>query len=159
MFNLPDAGHIPHIEADAGLINPYPINLQGKNKTFSLVAWNFTDDTGTATLFIDGEVTPITIPDQEGWAFDGLILALSRETSTLAYGWHVYGVLRRQVGAANTALYGGTVTGIGGDLGPPTAPSLAADTTNGGLTVTVSGLAGKTIDYLIQLDLAEIKTP
>jgi len=155
-FQLPDSRHLPHVIADRALLNPYPINLQGINRTSSLIAWNFTEDTGTAILYIDGEITPIVLPDTEGWAFDGLILGLSREGNPEAYGWTVQGVIRRQTGAANTTLYGGTITAIGGDLGPPSDPTIAADTTNGALQITANGVAGKTIDYLIQLDLVQL---
>jgi len=153
---LPDGTHIPHIYADATLINPFPNNIFGTNKSLVLVVWNILAGAETDSLFVDGDNTPIVLLDNSAWVLQGVIQATSIETNPQTYAWKIRGVIRRQNGAANTAIYGATVTAIGGDLGPPTTPTLTADTINGGLTITVTGVAGKDVSFLGKIDIVEI---
>jgi len=71
--------------------------------------------------------------------------------------WTFDGQIKRGANAAATTLTGSTVSSPYGDAGASTwAISLAADTTNGGLAVTVTGQASTTIRWVCKLETTEV---
>ena len=71
--------------------------------------------------------------------------------------WTFDGQIKRGANAAATTLTGSTVSSPYGDAGASTwAVSLAADTTNGGLAVTVTGQASTTIRWVCKLETTEV---
>ena len=71
--------------------------------------------------------------------------------------WTFDGQIKRGANAAATTLTGSTVNSPYGDAGASTwAVSLAADTTNGGLAVTVTGQASTTIRWVCKLETTEV---
>jgi hypothetical protein len=138
-------------------VNPTTIIIQGGLRGLVLLAWNYTVEDETVDLYLDGVSAPILLENLSAWAFRGSILAYSRsESAPQAYGWTCEGVVRRQDEAADTAVYGISVSALGGDLAAPADPVFSADTVNGALKITVEGLVGETIDWLARLDIALI---
>jgi hypothetical protein len=72
-------------------------------------------------------------------------------------GWEIKGVIKRGAGAASTALVGTpTVTSVGtNDVNH--AIAVSADTTNGSLNVTVTGVAATTIKWNVTATLSEMR--
>jgi len=71
--------------------------------------------------------------------------------------WTFDGQIKRGANAAATTLTGSTVSSPYADAGASTwAVSLAADTTNGGLAVTVTGQASTTIRWVCKLETTEV---
>jgi hypothetical protein len=71
--------------------------------------------------------------------------------------WTFDGQIKRGANAASTVLTGSTVSSPYGDAGASTwTVALAADTTNGGLAVTVTGQASTTIRWVCKLETTEV---
>jgi hypothetical protein len=73
-------------------------------------------------------------------------------------GWYIEGAIKRATTTASTALVGTpTVTSLYADTGAATwTVAVAADTTNGGLKVTVTGAASTTIRWVAQIRTTEM---
>jgi hypothetical protein len=73
-------------------------------------------------------------------------------------GWYIEGAIKRATTTASTALVGTpTVTSLFADAGAATwTVAVAADTTNGGLKVTVTGAASTTIRWVAQICTTEM---
>ncbi len=114
--------------------------VQGMVQGARLVARNTTVSNESATLFLDGASERLVLPNLQVWNYRMLITATYQSpTAPVVYGWNAEGVIRRQNSAASVALYGGTVTAVGGDLVGASTPVVTADTTNGALDITVTG--------------------
>jgi len=71
--------------------------------------------------------------------------------------WTFDGQIKRGANAAATTLTGSTVASPYGDAGASTwTVALSADTTNGGLAVTVTGQASTTIRWVCRLETTEV---
>lgn len=110
-----------------------------------------TEDGGAASAF-----TIMNLADTSAIAFRGTLVASSAGTS--AKSWVIEGLIRRGVGVATTALpTAATVTSVFGDAGLATAAvAVSADTTNGGINITVNGVAATTIRWVCRLDAVEV---
>lgn len=73
-------------------------------------------------------------------------------------GWYIEGVIKRGANAATTAIVGtATVTSNYADAGASTwSVTATADTTNGGLAITVTGQAATTIRWVCQIRTTEM---
>ena len=72
-------------------------------------------------------------------------------------GWSIEGVIKRGANAAATTLVGSTVMSAYADVGAAAwTVALAADTTNGGLRVTVTGQAATTIRWVAKVESVEM---
>ena len=73
-------------------------------------------------------------------------------------GWYIEGVIKRGANAASTAIVGtASVTSLYADTGAATwAVTATADTTNGGLAITVTGQAATTIRWVCQIRTTEM---
>jgi hypothetical protein len=73
-------------------------------------------------------------------------------------GWYIEGVIKRGAGVGTTAIVGtATVTSLYADAGAATwAVTATADTTNGGLAITVTGQAATTIRWVCQIRTTEM---
>ena len=106
-----------------------------------------TTDNSTATTN-----NQVSIGDNAAYAFNGLIVA-KRNGSTQAAGWRVEGLLMRSSGAASTTLVNSAITVL--NNAPGWSIALSADTTNGGMAITVTGAAGANIAWVATIDTAE----
>ncbi len=129
--------------------------------------------TGAAALRLTADAGPpgagntLNLPDQGAYAVRLIVVARQSAGSAGAVGdsatWEVTALVRRGVGVATTVLVGST----GG--GTPAAPAfsdaaaavwrvqLAPDTAQGGLAVTVTGEANKTIRWVARAMSAEVQ--
>lgn len=101
-----------------------------------------TSDAGTP-----GAANQMVLPNNSTHFFE-VIVAAHDATNTKSATWKIEGTIRRGANAASTTIVGtNTTTALSSDFaGAPTAPPTAtADTTNGALAVTFTGLASTTI--------------
>lgn len=73
-------------------------------------------------------------------------------------GWYIEGVIKRGANAASAAIVGtATVSSLYADVGAATwSVTATADTTNGGLAITVTGQAATTIRWVCQIRTTEM---
>jgi hypothetical protein len=93
------------------------------------------------------------------YAFSGRVIAYA--DNPLASGWTFEGVIRRATNAASTALVAAvTPTLIAQDAGAAAwAVAVTANTTLGCLTVTVTGAAATTIQWVVSIETTETRIP
>jgi hypothetical protein len=98
----------------------------------------------------------IILPNNSAFYFRGTVIAnVTGGGNTKS--WTFDGQIKRGANAASTTLTGSTVTSPYGDAGASTwTVALSADTTNGGLAVTVTGQASTTIRWVCRIETTEV---
>jgi hypothetical protein len=117
-----------------------------------------TTDATATTLTVAGGVAStanqVILSNNSAYAFEGKIIG-KQSGSTNAAVWKVEGLIVRGANAASTVLTASTVT-LFSNLPGWGTPTLAADTTNGGLQVQVSGLAATNIQWTAVIETTEV---
>ena len=118
--------------------------------------------TATATVITsDGGAgsgtNQVILPNNSAYYFRGEVVAGVTGAGDTK-GWYIEGVIKRGAGVGTTAIVGtATVTSLYADVGASTwAVTALADTTNGGLKITVTGQASTTIRWVCQLTTTEM---
>jgi hypothetical protein len=96
----------------------------------------------------------VILSNNAAYAFEGKIIG-KQSGSTNAAVWKVEGLIVRGANAASTVLTASTVT-LFSNLPGWGTPTLAADTTNGGLQVQVAGLAATNIQWTAVIETTEV---
>jgi hypothetical protein len=116
----------------------------------------------TATVLISDNGTPTTtnqviLPNNSAYYFRGEVVAGVTGAGDTK-GWYIEGVIKRGAGVGTTAIVGtATVTSLYADVGASTwAVTALADTTNGGLKITVTGQASTTIRWVCSIRTVEM---
>ena len=104
-----------------------------------------------------GSTNQVILPNNSAYYFRGEIIAGVTGAGNTK-GWYIEGVIKRGANAASTALVGTpTVMSAYADAGAVTwAITATADTTNGGLAITVTGQASTTIRWVAQIRTTEM---
>lgn len=99
----------------------------------------------------------VILPNNSAYFFRGEVIA-GKTAAGDAKGWTIEGVIKRGANAASTTLVGTpTVTSSYADAGAAAwTVAITADTTNGGLAVTVTGQAATTIRWVAKLETTEV---
>jgi hypothetical protein len=99
----------------------------------------------------------VILPNNSAYAFQGTCIANVTAGGTTS-GWKFEGVIKRGANAASTALVAAvTPTVIAQDAGASTwVLAITADTTNGGIAVTVTGAAATTIRWVCKIETTEV---
>ena len=99
----------------------------------------------------------VILPNNSAYVFQGTCIANVTGGSTTS-GWKFEGVIKRGANAASTALVAAvTPTVIAQDLAAATwVLAITADTTNGGIAVTVTGAAATTIRWVSRIETTEV---
>ena len=136
-------------------------NISGTNQTALLVLARQTTD-ATATVIRSngaaaGTTNQVILPNNSAYYFRGECIAGVTGAGDTK-GWYIEGVIKRGANAASTAIVGAaTVTSLYADAGATTwAVTATADTTNGGLAITVTGQAATTIRWVCQIRTTEM---
>lgn len=114
----------------------------------------------TATVLTTDNTAPgaddqIVLPNSSAYAFTGTVVARQQGAGgTASAAWKVEGLIRREGTAATTTLVASTVTAISNV--PAWAVALSADTTNGGLAITVTGAAATNIRWVATVQTNEL---
>lgn len=120
-----------------------------KNSTTNATPTLLTADAGTASA-----LNQLILQNNNSIAFEGRIIAKQSGSTNTAH-WKVEGTIVRGANAASTTLLGATVTAIH-NTPAWTSPSFTADTTNGGLAITVTGVAATNIRWNAKISTVEI---
>lgn len=99
----------------------------------------------------------VILPNNSAYVFQGTCIANVTGGSTTS-GWEFQGVIKRGANAASTALVAAvTPTVIAQDaLASTWVLAITADTTNGGIAVTVTGAAATTIRWVSKIETTEV---
>lgn len=110
-----------------------------------------TSDTGAAST-----ANQVILPNDSTYAFTILVVARRTDADNESAGYKFEGVVDRNGSAATTAIVGSVSKTV---LAEDTAAwdcNVTADTTNGGLAITVTGEAGKTIRWVATCWTSEV---
>jgi hypothetical protein len=104
-----------------------------------------------------GTTNQVILPNNSAYTFQGTCIANVTGGGTTS-GWKFEGVIKRGANAASTALVAAvTPTVIAQDVAAATwVLAITADTTNGGIAVTVTGAAATTIRWVVQIETTEV---
>jgi hypothetical protein len=125
-----------------------------------ILARQTTDATATVLTSNSGAASgtnQVILPNNSAYYFRGTVVAGVTGGGNTK-GWTIEGVIKRGANAASTALVGTPVLNlIGQDSGASAwVVALTADTTNGGLAVTVTGQASTTIRWVAKIETTEM---
>ena len=133
----------------------------GVQQSATLILGRQTTD-ATATVLTSNSSAATTtnqviLPNNSAYTFQGTCIANVTGGGTTS-GWKFEGVIKRGANAASTALVAAvTPTVIAQDVGAVTwVLAITADTTNGGIAVTVTGAAATTIRWVVQIETTEV---
>ena len=136
-------------------------SASGVQQTALLVLGRQTTDATATRLASDANAASTTnqviLPNNSAYTFQGTCIANVTGGGTTS-GWKFEGVIKRGANAASTALVAAvTPTVIAQDAGAVTwVLAVTADTTNGGIAVTVTGAAATTIRWVVQIETTEV---
>jgi hypothetical protein len=104
-----------------------------------------------------GTTNQVILPNNSAYTFQGTCIANVTGGGTTS-GWQFEGVIKRGANAASTALVAAvTPLVIAQDAGAVTwVLAVTADTTNGGIAVTVTGAAATTIRWVAKIETTEV---
>ena len=141
----------------------------------SPIIWISSGDTQTGTLVLTAETTNATpkaatsngasagttnqviLPNNSAYAFSGTIIARQQASGSDYASWEIKGALLRDGTAVSTVLGNGIIDKLFATAGAAAwAVALTADTTNGGLAVTVTGAAATNIRWVATVNTSEV---
>lgn len=105
-----------------------------------------------------GTTNQVILPNNSNYTFYGKVSSHRTDAIGTGAGWVFQGSIRRGANAASTTILTAvTATQVGVDAGAATWTLTAlADTTNGGLKITFTGEAAKTIRSVCVIDVVEV---
>jgi hypothetical protein len=123
-----------------------------RGQTIDATAKVLVSDTGLAAA---GALNQVILPNNSAFAFTGTIVARQQAAGgTASAAWKVEGLIRREGTAVSTVLVSSSTNTISNV--PGWAIALTADTTNGGLAVTVTGAAATNIRWVATIQTSEV---
>ena len=117
------------------------------------------NSTSTATpteLFLDGTSARLVVPNNSVWTFDILISGRRTDATGGGAGYRITGVLRKDTTAASIAFIGTPSKQVLGETTATMDASVAVDTTNGSLNITVTGIAAQTFRWVAVTRTSEV---
>ena len=97
----------------------------------------------------------IILPDNSAFAFHGTIVARQQASGgTASAAWKIEGLIRREGSAGTTVLVNSATTVL--DNTPSWGLALSANTTDGGLAITVTGAAATNIRWVATIHTSEV---
>lgn len=104
-----------------------------------------------------GTTNQVILPNNSAYTFQGTCIANVTGGGNTS-GWKFEGVIKRGANAASTVLVAAvTPTVIAQDAGASTwVLAITADTTSGGIAVTVTGQAATTIRWVVEIETTEV---
>ncbi len=129
----------------------------GQSSIFNLVS-DTTDATAEAMTTNKSAASTnnqVILPNNSAYAFHGTIVARQQAADgTACAAWKVEGLIRREGSAGTTVLVNSATTVL--DNTPSWGMALSADTTNGGLAITVTGAASTDIRWVATIHTSEV---
>jgi hypothetical protein len=137
------------------------VNTLGVTQSAILVLGRQTTN-ATATVLTSNTVAASTtnqviLPNNSAYTFQGTCIA-ARTAAGDTSSWKFEGAIKRGANAASTVLVAAvTPTVIAQDAGAAAwVLAITADTTNGGIAVTVTGAAATTIRWVVKIETTEV---
>jgi hypothetical protein len=127
----------------------------GDAQDIRVVLRNSTTDATATQLFINGSSQRLILPNNSAWTFT--IRVVGRRTDTTGT-WAMYtfaGGITRDATAATTTLVASSRSIIDESAGALNC-TIAADTTNGSLNITVTGIATQTIRWVATAEITQV---
>jgi len=112
-------------------------------------------DSSLQALGTAGNSNQLIVPNYGAIAFDGILVARGRGSigDTDSAAWKIEGLIRKESSSATTTLVNSAITVISN--GPSWGIELSADTTNGALSVKVTGAASTNVKWVCTLRSSE----
>jgi len=137
------------------------ISAQGDSQTSIYVLRSDTTDATPEAMVTNGPNTTrgttnqVILLNNSAYAFHGTIVARQQASAgTASAAWKVEGLIRREGSAGTTVLVNSATTVL--DNTPAWGMALSADTTNGGLAITVTGAAATNIRWVATINTSEV---
>ena len=137
-------------------------SAQGDAQTGTFVLRSDTTDATPEALTTNngtaGTTNQIILPNNSAYSFSGTIIARQQASAGSDYAaWEIKGALLRDGSAATTVLGNGIKNSLYASAGAAAWDvSLTADTTNGGLAITVTGSAATNIRWVATVNTSEV---
>jgi hypothetical protein len=110
---------------------------------------------GDSSSVVPDSNNQIILPNNSAYAFHGTIVARQQASQgTACAAWKIEGLIRREGSAGTTVLVNSATTVL--DNTPAWGMALTADTTNGGLAITVTGAAATNIRWVATIHTSEV---
>lgn len=134
---------------------------QGDAQGSDLIARAAITGSGSGELFLDQTTARLTLADNVGYRFTIETIAKARTSSTTRPGeivgvWTTTGSVYRKTGAATTTLFGTPVTTADAANIAGANFAVAADTTNGALGLTGTGIASHSLFFVSRIRLVKV---
>lgn len=131
----------------------------GDAQTGTFVLRRITTDATATDLTTDnsapGTTNQVILPNNSAYSFSGTIVARQKASEgTASAAWRVEGLIRREGSAGTTVLVNSALTVLSNV--PNWVIALTADTTNGGLAITVTGAAATNIRWVATMQTSEV---
>ena len=135
-------------------------NAEGNAQTGKIVLRRVSTNATSVVMASDAGAAStdnqVILPNDSTFIFSGQLVARNTGSDTDSMVWEFKGGIRRGTSSSTTTLIGTpTITLIASD-GSAWTVALTADTTNGGLAVTVTGEAAKTIRWVATVWTTEV---
>lgn len=142
--------------AFADVIGGEQIAALGDVQTSTVCARRQTTTATATELRLGVAAARLTIPSNTTWMFNIIISARQTATATASAGWSAQGVLRNDAGTvALVAAVTPTVVARDASAAAWTV-TVTADNTNKALSITATGEAAKTINWVARIELSEV---
>lgn len=122
-----------------------------RGQTTSASALVLTADAAAASA-----TNQVVLPDDSAFAFRILVVARRSDVDNESAGYEFTGVIDRNATAASTAFVGTPVKNVLAEDTVAWDVNVTANTTKGCLTITVTGQAGKTINWVATVWTSEV---
>jgi len=135
---------------------------RGDAQCGTMVLRRATTDATPTTLTSDGStpagINEAQLPNNSAYSFSGTIIARQQASAGSEYAsWEIKGALLRDGSAATTVLGNGIKNKLYASAGASAWDiALTADTTNGGLAITVTGAAATNIRWVATVNTSEV---
>jgi hypothetical protein len=135
-------------------------NAEGSSQTGQIVLRGATTTAIAAVMSSDtsaaSTINQVILPNDSTFIFRGQLVARNTGSDTDSMVWEFKGGIRRGTSAGTTTLIGTPSIDLIASDGSAWTVALTADTTNGGLAVTVTGEAAKTIRWVATVRTTEV---
>ena len=133
----------------------------GDAQAIQAVYRGITSAAGAAEIYLDGAGASqrLVLPANSAWTYTIKVVARRTDATGTLGSWIFTGMIYQDATAATTTMAGAvsktTIARIG-NIAPANDPVVTADTTNGSLKVSVTGVAANTIRWVATADLAQV---
>lgn len=135
-------------------------NTFGDSQTVLYIAKATTSTNTPEVMTFDGQVATtvnqVILPNNSTYFFSIHLVARRSDADNESAAYKIEGCIDRNANAASTALVGTPVKTILSEDSTAWDVSVSADTTNGGLAITVTGENSKTIYWVAKIDTVQV---